>query len=67
MGNRHKYLEEHREDLCFIQPQSVTLFGEPIKWVDTTHLGVTRITWFPHIEQARKKTGYAGSPPEQEK
>jgi len=35
------------------------LFGEPIQWVDTTHLGVTldkRLTWSPHINQVRKKT-----------
>jgi hypothetical protein len=44
----------------FIQPRPVTLFGEPIKWVDTTrYLGVTidiRLTWSPHIDQVRKKT-----------
>ena len=36
-----------------IQPRPVTLFGEPIKWVDTTrYLGVTldkHLTWSPHI------------------
>ena len=44
----------------FIQPRLVTLFGEPIQWVDTTcYLGVTldkRLTWSPHIDQVRKKT-----------
>ena len=44
----------------FIQPQPVTLFGEPIEWVDTTnYLGVTldtRLTWSPHIDQVRKRT-----------
>jgi len=38
----------------FIQPRPVTLFGEPIQWVDTTrYLGVTldkRLTWSPHID-----------------
>ena len=41
----------------FIQPLPVTLFGEPIQWVDTTrYLGVTldtRLTWLPHIDQVR--------------
>jgi hypothetical protein len=44
----------------FIQPRPVTLFGEPIEWVDTTrYLGVTldrRITWSSHIDQVRKRT-----------
>ena len=44
----------------FIQPRSVTLFGEPIKWVDTTrYLGVTldkRLTWSPHIDQVSRRT-----------
>ena len=44
----------------FIQPRPVTLFGEPIQWVNTTrYLGVTldkRLTWSPHIDQVRKKT-----------
>ena len=64
----------------FIPPRLVTLFGEPIQWVDTTsYVGVTldtRLTWSPHIDQVRKKTiqrrdmlcplleGYAMSPPE---
>jgi hypothetical protein len=43
----------------FIQPRQVTLFGEPIEWVDTTrYLGVTldtRLTWSPHIDQVRKR------------
>ena len=41
-----------------IQPRPVTLFDEPIKWVDNTrYLGVTldkHITWSPHIDQVRK-------------
>jgi hypothetical protein len=45
----------------FIQPRPVRLFGEPIEWVDSTHyLGVTldtRLTWSPHIDQVRKRTG----------
>ena len=44
----------------FIQPRSVTLFGEPINWVDTVrYLGVTldkRLTWSPHIEQVSRRT-----------
>ena len=44
----------------FIQPRLATLFGEPIQWVETTrYLGLTldkRLTWSPHIVQARKKT-----------
>jgi hypothetical protein len=44
----------------FIQPGPVTLFGEPIQWVDTTrYLGETldtRLNWSPHIDQVRKKT-----------
>jgi hypothetical protein len=44
----------------FIQPQSVTLFEEPIQWVDTTrYLGVTldkRLTWSPHIEKVSRRT-----------
>jgi hypothetical protein len=43
----------------FIQPRPVTLFGEPIEWVDTSrYLGVTldtRLTWSPHIDQVRKR------------
>jgi len=46
----------------FIQPRPVTLFGEPIVWVDTTrYLGVTLdkgLTWSPHINQVRKKTAH---------
>jgi hypothetical protein len=38
----------------FIQPRPVTLFGEPIEWVDRTrYLGITldtRLTWSPHID-----------------
>jgi hypothetical protein len=44
----------------FIQPRPVTLFGEPIQWVDTTrYLGVTLdklLTCSPHVDQVRKKT-----------
>jgi hypothetical protein len=44
----------------FIQPRPVTLFGEPIQWVNTTrYLGVTldtRFTWSSHIDQVRKRT-----------
>ena len=44
----------------FIQPRTVTLFGEPIQWVETTrYLGVAldkRLTWPPNIDQFRKKT-----------
>jgi hypothetical protein len=43
----------------FIEPRPVTLFGEPIEWVDTTrYLGVTlytRLTWSPHIVQVRRR------------
>ena len=43
----------------FIQPRPVTLFGEPMKLVDTTrYLGVTldtRLTWSPYIDQVRKR------------
>ena len=56
----------------FNQPRPVTLFGEPIEWVDTTrYLGLNldkRLTWSPHIDQVRKKTaqrmGVLGSPRE---
>jgi len=44
----------------FIQSLPLTLFREPIEWVDTTrYLGVTldtRLTWSPHIDQVRKRT-----------
>jgi hypothetical protein len=44
----------------FIQPQPVSLFGEPNQWVDKTrYLGVsldTRLNLSPHIDQVRKKT-----------
>jgi len=44
----------------FIQPQPVTLLGEPMEWVDTIrYLGVTLdkgLTWSPRINQVRKKT-----------
>jgi hypothetical protein len=45
---------------CFIQPQPVTLFREPIRWVDTIcYLGVTLdtlLTWSPLVDEVRKKT-----------
>ena len=44
----------------FVQPRPVTLFGEPIQWVDTIcYVGVTldtRLIWSPHIDQVRKRT-----------
>ena len=44
----------------FIQPQPVTLLGEPIEWVNTTrYLEVPLdkdLTWSSHIDQVRKKT-----------
>jgi len=44
----------------FIQPRPVTLFREPIEWVETTrYLGVTldtRLTWSSHTDQVRKRT-----------
>ena len=44
----------------FTQPRPVILFGEPMKWVETTrYLGVTlgtRLTWSPHIDHVRNKT-----------
>jgi len=44
----------------FIQLRPVTLFGEPIEWVDTIrYLGVTLdegLTFSLHIDQVRKKT-----------
>ena len=44
----------------FNQPRPVTLFGEPIQWVDTArYLRVTldsRLTWSPHIDQFRRRT-----------
>jgi hypothetical protein len=44
----------------FIQPRPVTLFGEPIEWVESTrYLGVTldrRHSWSPHIDQIRRRT-----------
>jgi len=49
-----------RAERRFIQPRPLTLFGEPIEWVDTIrYLGVTldtRLTWSPHIDQVRKRT-----------
>jgi hypothetical protein len=47
-------------DRRFLQSRPVTLFGDPIQWVETTRpLGVTldkRLTWSPQIDQVRKKT-----------
>ena len=44
----------------FVQPQTVTVFGETIEWDNTTrYLGVTldrRLTWSPHIDQVRNRT-----------
>jgi hypothetical protein len=44
----------------FIQTRPVTLFGEPIEWVDTTrYLRVnlyTRLPWSPHIYKVKKRT-----------
>ena len=44
----------------FFQPRPLSLFGEPIEWVDSTpYLGVTldiRLTWSPHIDQVRRRT-----------
>jgi hypothetical protein len=49
-----------RPDQRFIQPRPITLFGEPIQWVDTNHyLQVTldkRLTWSPHIDQISRRT-----------
>jgi hypothetical protein len=64
MKNLHKCFQEHRDNIRaagrrFIRPRPVTLFGEPIQWVETPYLGVTldkRLTWSPHIDQVRKKT-----------
>jgi hypothetical protein len=48
-----------RDGRRLVQPQTVMLFGEPIKWVDTSlYMELTqdtRLTWSPHIDQARKK------------
>jgi hypothetical protein len=44
----------------FIQPRPVTLFGEPIQWVDITrYLELTldkRLTFSPHIDQVSSRT-----------
>jgi hypothetical protein len=49
-----------RDGLRIIQPQPVTLFEEPIEWVDRTrYLMVTlysRLTLSPHIDQVMKRT-----------
>ena len=48
-----------RAGRSFIQPRPVTVFGEPVKWVDTTrYLEVTtdiRLNWSPHIDHVRKR------------
>jgi hypothetical protein len=48
-----------RAERRFIQPRPVSLFREPIEWVDTTcYLVVTldtRLIWSPHIDQVRKR------------
>jgi len=58
-----------RAGWCFIQPRPVTLFGEPIEWVDTTcYLGVALDTLVashrPGQEEDCSKDGYARPPPE---
>jgi hypothetical protein len=49
-----------RAERRFIQPRPVTLFGEPIQWVDTTRypgaILDTRLTRSPYIDQVRKRT-----------
>jgi hypothetical protein len=49
-----------RAGRSFIQPLPVTIFGAPIKWVDTTrYLGFTldkQLTWSPHIDQVSRRT-----------
>jgi hypothetical protein len=43
----------------FIQPRPVTLFGEPMEWVDTTRYRGgkldTRVTWPPYIDEVWKR------------
>jgi hypothetical protein len=61
MEKRRNCLERHRAGQTALHPApTVTLFGEPIQWVDTIrYLGVTldtRLTLSPHIDQLRKKT-----------
>ena len=65
MENRHNVSKSSaiifaRAGRRFLQPRPVTLFGEPIQWVETTrYLGVTldkRLSWSPYIDQVRKKT-----------
>ena len=65
MENGHKRFKELRDHFraCWTalhSARSVTLFGEPINWVDTVlYLGVTldkRLTWSPHIEQVSRRT-----------
>ena len=44
----------------FIHSRPVTLFGEPIGWVESTrHLWVTldrQLAWSPHIDEVRERT-----------
>jgi len=44
----------------FTQSRSLTMFGVPIEWVDTTrHLGMTletRLAWSSNIDQVRRRT-----------
>ena len=65
MENRHNVSKSSaiifaRAGRRFIQPRLVTLFGEPINWVDTVrYLWVTmnkRLTWSPEIEQVSRRT-----------
>ena len=65
MENRHKSIKELRDHLrasrtALHSAPAVTLFGEPINWVDTIrYLWVNldkRLTWSPHIEQVSSRT-----------
>ena len=67
MENRHKRFKELRDHFraCWMalhSARSVTLFGEPINWVDTfRYLGVTLdklLTWLPHIEQVSRRSAH---------
>jgi len=57
-----------------IQPRPVTLFGEPIEWVDRTHYLGVNPRYTTHLvashrsgeEEDCAKDGYAGSPSEWE-
>jgi len=63
MEDRHQCLESSailffKAGRRIPKPRRVQLFGQPIKWFDTTrYLGVsldTRLTWWTHIDQVRK-------------